>query len=66
MKCICFFEPRGNNGLEGYCLNQTYKYEFIAKDKNGKPYYRIYPDVDFKEYYEVCGPTVFKRYFKII
>ena len=65
LPCICMFEPRGNNGLEGFALNQKYFFEFLPKDKNGKPYYRVYPDAN-SNYYETCGVKVFNRYFKKI
>ena len=59
----CIFEPRGDNGLEGYSLGNLYYYELMY-DKKGK-YYRMYP-TDETDYYETCGPNVFKKYFKII
>ena len=66
--CECHFEPRGDNGLEGYMRNNVYPYEKMKDDKG--IYYRVYPeragppDWGDDAYYETCGPTVFKRYFK--
>lgn len=64
----CVFEPRGDNGLEGYQLGDKYCYQAMDKDKNGKPYYRVYPESSngFGTYYETCGPTIFAQYFKEI
>lgn len=59
-QCKCIAEPRGDDGLEGFVLNDTYKYQKLtAEDK--KEYYRVYVT---PFYYETCGPKVFKRYFK--
>jgi hypothetical protein len=58
-KCECVYEPRGDNGLEGFMLNTIYIFEKM-KDKKGI-YFRIYLSSD---YYETCGPVVFRRYFK--
>jgi hypothetical protein len=58
-KCICHCEPRGDNGLEGYYLNDNYFYEQMM-DKKGI-YFRIYLS---DTYYETCGPVLFRRYFQ--
>jgi hypothetical protein len=62
-KCICIYEPRGDHGLEGYQLNDTYLFQ-ICYDKKGK-YYRVFPTEE-TDYYETCGPIIFKKYFKEI
>lgn len=63
----CLMEPRGDNGLEGYQLNSDYPYEYVDKDKYGKPFYRVFPDKrDTPDYYETCGPKAFHQYFKEI
>jgi len=59
--CLCIYEPRGDNGLEGFLLNSIYKYE-KKKDSQGF-YYRIFPIFGY-DYYETCGPNVFKKHFK--
>jgi len=59
----CIFEPRGDNGLEGYQLNDEYKYQLMVQNLPSGPakYYRIYLSDD---YYETCGRYVFGCYFK--
>jgi hypothetical protein len=61
-KCICILEPNGDNGLEGYNLNWEYRYESREKDKNGKPYFRVY--IDEEDSYDTCGVNTFYKYFK--
>jgi len=61
MVCLCVLEPAGHCGLEGFNIKSTYRYERRPKDKNGRPYYRVYHSDD---YYETCGPNIFKKYFK--
>lgn len=62
----CIFEPRGDHGLEGYQLGDIYRFQYMDRDKNGKPYYRVYPESSngFETYYETCGPRVFKEHFQ--
>lgn len=60
-KCVCIEEPMSDSGLEGYNRKDEYEFEFREKDKNGKPYYRVYHDA---EHYETCGVNTFKKYFK--
>lgn len=60
MKCVCIFEPRGCNGLEGYSKGDTYRFEDCGD------YFRVWPVDDELNYYETCGPTVFRSYFKPI
>ena len=62
MICECFYEPRGDHGLEGYSLNSQYKCELIKQAK--KSHWRVYPAKEYPEYYETCGVLIFKRYFK--
>lgn len=59
----CKFEPRGDNGLEGYVYNECYKFQ-LCEDAKGK-YYRVYP-VKADNAYETCGPIVFKQYFSVV
>jgi hypothetical protein len=58
----CVTEPRGANGLEGYGLGQSYRFE-RCEDRKGR-YYRVYPDESFPGYYETCGEGVFAGYFE--
>ena len=58
--CKCIAEPRGDDGLEGFVRNDTYRYvQLTAEDK--KEYYRVYVTAF---YYETCGPKTFKKYYK--
>ncbi len=59
--CTCIFEPRGDHGLEGYALNDRYKFQQM-KDSQGI-YYRVYPD-EGDSYYETCTSIVFKQHFR--
>ena len=59
-QCICVSEPRADASLEGFNYRETYKYEYMEKDKDGNPYYRVYHSTD---YYETCGVNTFKKYF---
>jgi hypothetical protein len=62
--CRCIEEPRGRNGLEGYVRGETY---FCERCKNGKPYWRIWPESgDDSEYYETCGPMTFSKFFVLL
>lgn len=70
--CTCIFEPRGDCGLEGYFLNNNYRYEYIQQHKQNmkdKKYYRVYPTSDHNEYapdyYECCSRANFNKYFSI-
>ena len=61
--CICHYEPRGDNGLEGYQLGDKYIFIKMPAKHGIKTYVKVFPaGID---YYETCGPMVFKRYFKI-
>jgi hypothetical protein len=60
----CVTEPRGANGLEGYGLGQSYRFE-RCQDGKGR-YCRVYPDWSFPDYYETCGEGVFAGYFEPI
>ena len=62
--CLCEISPMARNGLEGYDKGCTYLYEYLDKDKNGKPYYRVFPEQGSR-YYETCGVSTFKYFFKI-
>lgn len=67
----CIYEPRGDEGLEGYQRNQEYIFtEVENNDKNSKDYkkrhFRVIPDKDFPNYYECCGKNSFMKYFKIV
>lgn len=59
----CIYEPRGDHGLEGYQLNQYYKYN-LKEDKKGQ-YYAIFPTHIDTSYYETCSLRVFKKFFNI-
>jgi hypothetical protein len=54
--------PREANGLEGYGLGQSYRFE-RCQEKKGR-YCRVYPDVSFPNYYETCGEGVFAGFFE--
>lgn len=56
----CIYEPRGDNGLEGYQLKGKYLYEFM--ERNNKKWFRVYPNES--EYYETCSKQVFLRFFE--
>ena len=58
----CVSEPRGANSLEGYSLDQVYRFE-RCEDGKGR-YCRVYPDECFPGYYETCGDRVFAEYFE--
>jgi hypothetical protein len=61
----CILQPMGAHGLEGYSLDDLYKYEYRETGANdGKPYYRIWPTEG--NYYETCSANIFKHYFKPI
>lgn len=65
--CQCIIAPMARNGLEGYDRDEHYFCEYKEKDKNSKPYYRVYPAYDPDNiYYETCGPNIFKKFFKIV
>jgi hypothetical protein len=60
----CVTEPRGANGLEGYGLGLSYRFE---RCEDGKMRYcRLYPDVSVSDYYETCGEVVFAGFFEPI
>jgi len=58
----CIEEPRGDHGLEGYLLNESYRYQ-KARYLNGKPCVRVFPTNG--KYFESCSPNVFKKYFMV-
>jgi hypothetical protein len=55
-------EPRRASGLEGYVLDQIYRFE-RCEDGKGR-YCRVYPGGSFPDYYETCGEHVFAHYFE--
>jgi len=57
LKIQCIYEPRGNNGLEGFRLG-----EFYHAYPKGKRF-ALY---DGGEFMETCGPGVLTRYFRVI
>lgn len=63
--CECIYEPRGDHGLEGYQLNEFYRFEF-KRNKEGQEYYKVFPDKMFTAYGETCSRISFKKYFKEI
>ena len=64
-KCECYNAPRGDAGLEGYEIRDTYKFEKCRKKGKREKYYRLYHDWD-TDYYECCGATQFAENFKIL
>lgn len=62
-ECVCFFEPRGDSGLEGYSAGEIYICQFRKEDVFGKPYYRVWPSS--ADYYETCSVKTFNRFFKL-
>lgn len=60
----CVTEPRGANGLEGYGLGQSYRFE--RRQSERRRYCRVYPDVSFPDYFETCGEGVFAGYFELV
>lgn len=57
--CTCIREPRGEHGLEGFNIGDSYQYEVCENDL-GVVYYRIYHRPD---YYETATPPSFRRFF---
>lgn len=53
--CICFTEPRGDHGLEGYMRDDGYLFEELESGR-----IRIWDP----PYCDTVGPGVFRRYFK--
>ncbi len=63
--CICKYEPRGDYGLEGYQLNEMYRYEVRHNDKDGT-YYKVFPDKHLTPLYgETCSKKQFNKCFDI-
>jgi len=60
----CVTEPRGANGLEGYGLGQSYRFERCQDAK--RRYCRVYPGGSFPDYYETCREVGFAGYFEPI
>ncbi|HEV2664063.1 MAG TPA: hypothetical protein VG324_04090 [Blastocatellia bacterium] len=60
----CRLEPRGASGLEGYSLDQVYRFE-RCEDGKGR-YCRVYPDECFPGYYETYGERVFSELFELV
>jgi hypothetical protein len=61
--CECHYEPRGDDGLEGYSAGCQYQFEVIYPGFE-TPYYRVWPDAECcPEYYECCSPRAFRKYF---
>jgi hypothetical protein len=58
----CQAEPRRANGLEGYSIDQVYRFERCQYEE--RRYCRVYPDGSFPGYYETCGERVFAEYFE--
>lgn len=61
-RAVCIYEPRGDNGLEGFQLNDVHRYVKVHNTCKDSYYYRVFPERT--GYYETCGPIVFSRYFK--
>jgi hypothetical protein len=60
----CVREPRGANGLEGYSLDQVYRFKRCQYEE--RRYCRVYPDECFPSYYETCGERVFADLFELV
>ena len=58
--CKCIREPRGENGLEGFEINETY---IFIEHNNIHRVYLVYLDI---KYYETCGKNTFNKFFKKI
>lgn len=62
--CMCYREPYGADGVEGYCREDLYKYS-PATTKDGKEAYRVwFPDTSGG--YTFMTKRVFNKYFKPI
>jgi hypothetical protein len=57
-------EPLAPRGLEGYSLDQVYRFE-RCEDGKGR-HCRVYPDGSFPGYYETCGERVFAELFELV
>lgn len=65
-KCVCIDEPLGECGLEGYTKSDSYHYQHMSRDRNGKEYMRVYHNLEsYPDFYETCGVKDFHRFFKI-
>lgn len=62
--CQCIYEPRGDNGLEGYQRDEMYSYQLKHSAEDGD-YYKVFPE-EGSAYGETCGKRIFKRHFKIV
>lgn len=60
----CIEEPQGYSGLEGYQKKRLYRAQFMLKDKDNKPYYRMFPDTAYPDYYETCSVQTFHKFFE--
>lgn len=74
-------EPRGDGGLEGYALGETYRFEHIPSKRVGTVNYNngVVTDNSVEvgheyyrvwptagdDYYETCSPRTFRKFFKI-
>lgn len=59
----CHYEPRGDRGLEGFDLGNTYQAEINLIDPKGKKYARLYHS---DHYYECCSMRHFPKFFSIV
>ncbi|EOF9313059.1 hypothetical protein KW516_18750 [Vibrio fluvialis] len=59
----CTFEPRGENGLEGYQCGCSYAYRKMKNTSKGTFYYRVFP-VSGSDYYETCSSNTFGKFFE--
>ncbi len=58
----CVTEPRGANGLEGYGLGESYRFERCEGNRGRNC--RVYLVGSFPGYHETCGEVVFTGYFE--
>ena len=61
----CIYEPRGDSGMEGFQLNEIYKFKLM--EDNAGQYIRVFVgSLDYPNYYETCTKTAFKKHFEEI
>ncbi len=58
----CHFEPRGDQGLEGFRCGAVYRAEKVVHPDQS--YWRVWPTDG--DYYECCSNRAFHRHFRNI
>lgn len=61
-RCICIYEPRGENDMEDFWESETYSFRRV-ENKHGDSWYRVYP-FGLGDEYHSCEEHVFALYFK--